>query len=766
MSDTHDAERRLAEAQERYRALFERSLNAVYVHDFEGNFLDANDAALDLLGYERDEIQALTLGSLLSEADLAMALERMAGVREKGFEGTPGIYSVRHKNGSLLTLETLSSAIFEDGEPVAVLGVARDLTDRARAERFMNLAGDLFIALDVDGKISFADQTAYEVLEAEPDELRGEDWFDTCIPERDRARVRSVFRDFIGRRQRDSVSFDTEGWVVTGSGKERLIRWHNVLLTDSSSAVVGVLSSGRDVTEEVKTQRALGSLARRFSALLEALTEGIWAVDEDTTTTFVNDRMAAMIGYEPDDIVGRSHLDFIPPEGRRNILERFERRRDGVREAPYEFDLVHRDGHVVPVRVVSTPLEDEAGRFVGTIAGITDLSFQREAEAALRQKEDELRQSQKLEALGRLSGSIAHDFNNMLGVILSHTELLMDDIEEDHPHLHDLEKIRGAALLSAELTGQLLAFSRKQPVLRQALDLNETVAGIRSILERAVGERIEVVVQLSDEPLGTNADPPQLRQVLMNLVVNARDAMPEGGRLTIKTGAVEGGPTGAGSAGTLPEGRYVYLAVSDTGEGMSESVRSQAFEPFFTTKPVGKGTGLGLSTVYGIIKQTGGYIFCTSAPGMGSTFEIFLPASHPPAVPPSEIRDGCGTITEARILLVEDDKALRPAIEKILIRLGYDVESAPTGDAALDLYRQAEEPPDLVITDVVMPEISGPEFVERIRKEFGHRKVLFISGYAPDELEDAIDAAVQAYFLPKPFTMDALAAAVEDALSN
>ncbi len=388
------------------------------------------------------------------------------------------------------------------------------------------------------------------------------------------------------------------------------------------------------------------------------------------------------------------------------------------------------------------------------------------------QLEEQLRQSQRMDAIGRLAGGVAHDFNNLLTVIRANTEFLLEDLEVSDRRRDDAEQIREAADRAAALTRQLLAFSRKQILDPRALDVNEVVQRVQPMLQRLIEEDITMETLLG-EGLGTvTADAGQLEQVLLNLVVNARDAMPDGGRILVETSGVV--VTDAGAMvnervvdGALSEGRYVRLSVTDTGSGMTETVRARAFEPFFTTKPEGRGTGLGLSTVYGIVKQSGGYVTVRSSPGEGSTLAAFLPVSTAPESttrdehPAQEPLPGRGIV-----LLAEDEAAVRMLAKRILEHRGYTVLQAANGMEALAIATSFEGTIDLVLTDVVMPKMSGRALVEQLRRHRPTLSVVYMSGYTDDDIVRRGIASPGTGFVQKPFTSAGLLAAVREALPH
>ena len=415
----------------------------------------------------------------------------------------------------------------------------------------------------------------------------------------------------------------------------------------------------------------------------------------------------------------------------------------------------------------AVPLRSLDGAILGAILVHQDISDQRAAQEALRRSEEQLRQAQKMEAVGRLAGGVAHDFNNLLTGILSYADLVLQELHADEPIRADLEQIRHAGERAAALTRQLLAFSRRQVLQPRVLSLNTSVAELEPMLRRLLGADVTLETAL-DPALGyVLADPGQLEQVLVNLVVNARDAMPNGGRVTVATANLQLQAADDARGNGVRPGAYVTLSVSDTGVGMDVPTQARIFEPFFTTKGAGKGTGLGLSTVYGIVEQSGGHIAVESAPGRGATFTIFLPRHVGAAANDGarEDRRGLPSGTET-LLLVEDEAAVRGSVRRLLERQGYTVVEARHGADALRIVESGEWPIDLVLTDLVMPEMGGRELVERLRARQPALKVLYMSGYT--ERAVTVDGVMppDTGFVEKPFTIEQLARRTREILDG
>jgi two-component system, cell cycle sensor histidine kinase and response regulator CckA len=520
----------------------------------------------------------------------------------------------------------------------------------------------------------------------------------------------------------------------------------------------------------LQAEEALRESEARFRRLAESGIIGIVTADVHGSILDANDAFLKMIGYSREELLSGAlrWADLTPPElAHLNVRSVEQLEATGV-APPWETETFRKDGSRVPILVGAAMLEHP--RSIAFTADLTERRRAEEgrarAETALRQSEEQLRQAQKMEAVGRLAGGIAHDFNNVLSVILSYSELIMMDLNPSEPLRADVREISKAARRAAGLTRQLLMFSRQQVVEPRVLDLHDVLTGMDKMLQRILGEDVELA-SLPPKMTGrVRADPSHIEQVILNLVVNARDAMPTGGKLTIETANVVLDESYAMSHLPTKAGPYVMLAVSDTGIGMDRETQRRIFEPFFTTKELGKGTGLGLSTVFGIVKQSGGNIWVYSEPGKGTTFKIYLPrvdeqvdVVQPPVVP-SSLR---GTET---ILLVEDEEQVRAIALNILRRQGYQVIPAQNAGEALLISERHPGGIDLLLTDVVMPQMSGPELAQRLGATRPDMKVLCMSGYTDDSIirHGVLETGVA--FVQKPITPALLSRRVRQILDD
>lgn len=626
---------------------------------------------------------------------------------------------------------------------------------------------DAVAAVNQQGVIIHVNSQAEALFGYTRDELIGQS-VEMLVPERQRAQHHQHRDDYYSRpkirrmgsgldlngRRRDGSEFPVEislSPVPTGNGTIVLSVIRDI--TDRKR-IEEELRHANDELDRRKT-RELRDSQNRLALIADSSQDAIIGKNLDGIITQWNKGAEAIYGYTALEMIGQNISVLCPPDRPDEILGILERIRHGERVEYFESVRLTKDGRRLNMSISVSPIHDTDGRIVGASAIGRDITGQKKIE-------DQLRQSQKMEAVGRLAGGIAHDFNNLLGIVTACTELLRGRV--DGESLEYVDNIREAAKRGAALTRQLLAFSRRQPIQAQILDLNERLKEVSKLLKPLMGDDVEVILPSSGASAIVEADPGQLDQIILNLAVNARDAMPHGGKLFIQTGVFDLDASFAREHSMSP-GRYVMMAVSDTGTGMDESTRSRIFEPFFTTKESGKGSGLGLATVYGIVKQSEGHIWVYSEPGHGTTFKIYLRSA--------EHKLGLGTETWAEslpsrrdgvtILLAEDDPVMRKLTRKMLEDHGYRVLEAINGQAALEVIAANSTRIDLALTDVVMKGMNGPELVFQLMDSHPEMKVVYMSGYTGELVaHQGLQSGIR--LLEKPFTRSALLKVIDETL--
>ncbi len=521
---------------------------------------------------------------------------------------------------------------------------------------------------------------------------------------------------------------------------------------------------GLALVTDVSAQRHADETRARLAAIVESSEDAILSAGLDGTITSWNRGAEVLYLYSAAEITGQPMRLLVTPATADSERRMFEAAARGEAVLPCESERCRKDGSIIEVSLTVSPVRDASGTVIGISEIVRDLTARRLTEAALRRTEEQFRQAQKMEAVGRLAGGVAHDFNNLLSVVLSYSSFALEHLSAGDPLRSDVEQIEIAGKRATELTRQLLAFSRQQVLQPRVLDLNQVVLAMKLMLGRLLGEDIELAISMGSELGRVLADQGQIEQVVMNLAVNARDAMPHGGRLTIETVNIQLDNPYVGSHLGVAPGDYVMLAISDSGIGMDAATRARIFEPFFTTKELGKGTGLGLSTVFGIVEQSGGHVGVYSEPGRGCTFKVYLPRTDRIAPTVSSGRTSGDLRGTETILLVEDEPQVRAAACSILRRKGYHVLETSNGGEAFLLSQDFGAKIHLLLTDVVMPRMSGRKLSERLGLERPEMKVLFVSGYTDDAIvhHGVLDAGVS--FLQKPFTPDSLLRKVRDVL--
>ncbi|MEP6903329.1 MAG: PAS domain S-box protein [Actinomycetota bacterium] len=657
-------------------------------------------------------------------------------------------------------------------KPQQYIAISHDSTERKEAEEFLQQsetyfralienASDLISILNPDGTMRYESPSLKRILGYEPEDLIGNSTFDFLHPD-DLEKAHTAF-DEVLQNPAKMVEVEIRFRHKNGQWCYFACTLRNLL---DNPAISGIVSNAFQITEHKRAEEALRESEERYRVLFENNPLPMWVFDAETLEFLaVNEAAVNHYGYSYQEFMSMN-VTAIRQSG--NIPARLENLSNSAGEI-YTADLgKHRkkDGSLIDVEITSHDLIFGGRR--SRLILVNDVTERRWAEEALRKSEEQLRQSQKLESIGRLTGGIAHDFNNMLTAINGYSDLTLKLLSADDPIRRNIEQIKKAGERSAELTRQLLAFSRQQILQPKVLDINKVISDTIIMLQRLIGEDIQLVAALSPDIGKIEADPGQLSQVLMNLVVNSRDAMPQGGSIVIETENIVLDEQYARRHTSVKAGNYVLLAVSDTGTGMDQETKQHIFEPFFTTKAIGKGTGLGLSTVYGIVKQSGGNIWVYSEAGNGTTFKIYLPQieetgkfMEQQTVDSSDFQRGAETI-----LLVEDEEIVRKLTCEVLESCGYTVIEAQNGIEALFVCEKHGGKIELLMTDVVMPQMGGRELAEKLTQAYPQMRVLFTSGYTDDAIVRHGIIAAGANFIQKPFTFDALARKIRNLLDT
>jgi two-component system cell cycle sensor histidine kinase/response regulator CckA len=629
----------------------------------------------------------------------------------------------------------------------SLLAMLRESEERFRAMFECAAVGSALV--DLKGRIVSSNRELEELLAYGKDELAGRT-ADGLVHPDDAERNRQLFGELVaGEReayQVESRYVASDGTVVWGQVAVALVR-------DAADKPHFAISTVQDVSERKQAEEALRQSEERYRELFENANDMVFTLDLDGNFTAINRSGERITGYERDELLGRNFAQLVAAE---DAESSYGLASDGEAKT-FECSIVANDGRRVPIEVASRLIR-EHGEPVGVQGIARDVSERRELE-------EKLRQAQKLEAIGLLAGGVAHDFNNMLTAITGYSDFALAALDTGRGvRRADIEEIAKAAERAGALTSQLLAFSRKQILRLEVVDLNDVVGEMDKLLRRLIGEHIDVVTAFGAGLGRIKADRSQLEQVIVNLAVNARDAMPNGGKLVIETANADLEEVRA-HAPELGSGPHVLLTVTDTGCGMDAATQARIFEPFFTTKGRGQGTGLGLATVYGVVKQSGGHISVESEPGVGTKYRIYLPRVDEPVAisdddaEPVESANGSETI-----LLVEDEEIVRKLIRDTLRRSGYTVVEAQDGVEAMHICERRSEPVDIVVTDVVMPNMTGPELIERLAPAQPQLKVLYVSGYTDGRVASRGQLGSATDLLMKPFTPNLLARKVRELL--
>ena len=770
------AEEALQQSEEKYRQVTDHSLTGVYIHR-GGRFIYVNRRLAEILGYPEAEIVGRSFWELVHPDDREIVKTR-GMARSRGEKVGSNHYEFRavRSDGRIRWLEVMASTI-QLGDATANMGNVVDVTERRMAEEALReseqqyrlLADnvtDVICVMDLDRLVfTYTSPSIERQWGYTPEEALSLSLAKILTPPSFEVATQVLAEEL---EEEKTGNADPNRCRILESElyrKDRSTTWIEVsasFLRDETGKAISILGVTRDITERKRAEEALKESRERYRLILEASPDPVVLYDMEGNVIYFNPAFTRVFGWTLDELLGQ-RIDFVPDEARPETNTMIEMAKRGENFSGIETRRYTKKGDIVDVSVSGAMWPEQSGVPAGSVVNLRDITEQKKLEA-------QLRQATKMEAVGTLAGGVAHDFNNVLQAIAGYVQLLLLRKNADDPDHEYLTGIDQSVKRASGLIKQLLNISRKVEANLQPVDLNQEVRHVSGLLERTLPKMIEIETQLSDDLYPVNADPIQLEQILLNLGANARDAMPDGGRLVIETKSTTLDEIHTRSHPELSPGNYVLLRVSDTGCGMDKDTVEHIFEPFFTTKGQGVGTGLGLATAYGIVKSHGGRITCYSEPGHGSVFTVYLPALTADgayrAAPTedeaeAEVRGG-----HEAILLVDDEKAILDTGEEMLKQYGYAVLKAASGEEALDIDKRQGDRIDVVILDLNMPGIGGRKCLKVLRSVDPEAKVIIASGYTSRSLAVEAEELEAAGFIDKPYTIAGLLKRVRDVLDN
>ncbi|HUO56950.1 MAG TPA: PAS domain S-box protein, partial [bacterium] len=750
------------ENRTRLAYILEQTPDAVVIADWNDKIIEWNKGAERTFGYSAKEAVGKHLSILIPDDQLAEFAQRSKDFHEGGeidfFETTR-----KKKNGQLIQVSVSAGPLKEpSGRIVGFSAIYRDITEMKKAQENQRLLASILaqthdgvVVSDLKGIILEWNQGAEEIYGYKAGEIVG--------------RSSRILEPPGHQGEIDSF----RGQLLAGA---EAVRYETVRLRKDGKSIhidatlsplkneKGEITAFSAIVRDITTRKKAEDVQNQLAAILQQTPDAVIGGDLEGNIFSWNRGAEVMFGYSFDEIIGKPVTLLAPPDRVKELTEIREIAQKGEVISNFETVRLRKDGQLVDVSATLFPTKDSNGKTLGVSAILRDITERKKAEDSLRQHEEQLHRVEKMNAIGRLAGGVAHDFNNLLSVIGGNAEFLLSGLKEDDPHREEVEEIQKAVRRGADLTKQLLVFGQKQVVQPQPVNLNDLTAEMSKMVKRLIDANVDLAI-IQDKALKPMlADPGQMQQVILNLVLNARDAMPQGGHLMIETKHVEAEQLGREKRPTLPPGSYSRISVTDTGTGMSEEIQKHIFEPFFTTK-AGKGTGLGLASVYAIVRKWSGHIFLYSSPGMGSTFSIYFPTlsqEEGPKEKPKQmtlIPQGSETI-----LLAEDEDPVRKILVRGLEKFGYKVWEARNGIEAVQMAWARKEDIHLLLTDTVMPKMNGKELADEIRKSRPKTKVLFISGYPREVLSQQGIMAPDIHLLQKPFEIEDLAREIRKVL--
>ncbi len=766
-------EQNLRASETRFRTLSENTIAGVALCDESGELLYVNSAYLQIVGYTREEFERGKLNWHELTAPEFDALDRraIAQARVRGISEQYEKEYIRKDGSRVPVLLGIALSEIEGGEHF--ISAILDITKRKQAEEELRDSEKKFRALT-----EATTEIVWNDLEEQPhegfsewwasltgqtaEEMKDMGWTDALHPE-DKQSVTDEWLTAV----KNKIVFNTVYRIRAVSGEYRFYAVRCVPILNDSGELRQWIGALSDITVRKRAEEKMRQSERRFRSLVTSASQIVWTADSEGVmqTTLLPD--GSPFPLKEENIM-REWTARLHPEDKDRAIDEFTQALRGNVKFKSEYRLLHLGDNTFHQYISrGTPVYEKDGAVCEWVGTLTDVTDSKIAAEKLRKSEEQLRQGQRLESIGRLAGGIAHDFNNMLTAINGYSDLTLRRLSVDDPLRHNLEEIKKAGENSAALTQQLLAFSRRQMLQPKILDINNVISDTAVMLERLIGENVKLAIALSPDGSRVEADPGQISQVILNLVVNARDAMPNGGTVTIETKNIFLEKEAVNRHDLARAGQYVLLQISDSGIGIDNETLQHIFEPFYTTKEIGKGTGLGLATVYGIVKQTGGYIWVKSEIGRGSTFEVYLPQINEES---DDLREQprVAPLNKGNelILLVEDEETVRNLTRQMLEFCGYKVIAAKDGVEALRICEKMGERINLVLTDVVMPQMGGRDLAKKITENYPRVKILFTSGYTDDSLIRYGKNDENTNFIQKPFTIEGLASKIRTILDS
>jgi two-component system, cell cycle sensor histidine kinase and response regulator CckA len=752
-----------------HRLITENAADVIWAYSFKTEaFTYVSDSVQKLRGYTPEEVMHQTIGEAISPKSLASVIQSMLKSLQERKPGDTSFMVTKHlvdqpcKNGSVVSTEVMSTIVFDDeGRPDEIIGISRDITERKRAEEklltiefSMNQASDAIFWMNRDAGFFYVNGQACHLLGYGRDELltlhlwdidpvfTREQWeADWSISQKDVGTGQHRLETL--HRRKDGTVFPVE------------VTWNYICFGETEMHVVLV----RDISERKRAEKALQESEELYRKLITTVPDVIIRTDLEGNILFVKEAEFQSFGYSGNErIMGKNILSFVTEHDRGRAEENMQIMVEQYL-GPQEYILIGHEGLQIDCEINGDILRHNDGTPFGMVFFIRDLTEKKRMQA-------QLIQSQKMEAVGRLAGGVAHDYNNMLGVILGYASMIEKELPSVHPAQSKIKSIISAAERSANLTKQLLAFARQQIIAPVVVNLNDELTSLQKMLGRLIGEDIRLVLHTEGKLWNIKIDPTQLTQVFTNLATNARDAIENVGTITIGTANVFIDEAKASEQDDIPPGEFVMVSFSDSGAGMDNKIQAHIFEPFFTTKPIGQGTGLGLATVFGVVKQNNGFINVSSDPGHGTSFKIYFPRFIGESDQVDEDRDEQFLKGKETILIVEDEEELLYLTKVTLEAHGYNVLSALSPSEACTLCEKYTAPIDILVTDVVMPGMNGKELKEWMEKKYKTIKTLFVSGYTSDIVAKRGVLEEGMHFLQKPFTRLALLKKVKELLQS